>query len=342
MVEGKQKGNMSAALALSPVPRVLLADDHPAMLKAVTRMLAPHFDVVAAVSDGKAALDAAEQTNPDVILSDIMMPGLDGLRVAKELRETKSGAKIVFLASQEDDDYIAEALNVGARGYVVKRRLQSDLVPAMNFALSGQLFISPYAFGANRKYEASNHVLKFYLDESIFLQQVSELTYGALAQGEQVFVFLSKIGLHLVRERLRAGGLDYQEAIKRGHFYAFSVENVMPSLMQDSWPDPSRFEDFFCRFWKRAVARARVRGSQVTIISDMIATLLRQGLGHRVAARVEELWNTLVPRYSCTVYCGCPVMHLSSKENRETLSQICAEHSNVIPTDQRICTSVQI
>jgi hypothetical protein len=150
------------------------------------------------------------------------------------------------------------------------------------------------------------------------------------------------MGLHVVRERLRAGRLDYIEAIKRRHFYAFSVENIMPSLMQGSWPDPTRFEDFFCPYWERAVARARVHGSQVTIISDVITTLLRQGCGYQVAARVEEVWNALVPKHSCTVYCGCLVTHLSSGESRKTLSRICAEHSNVVPIDQRIYPSVQI
>ena len=317
------------------MPKVLLADDHPAILKTVAGMVAPHFDVVAAVSDGKAALDAAARTNPDLVLLDIMMPGLDGFRAARELKERKSGAKVVFLTAVEDDDYIAEALHVGAKGYVVKPRLQSDLIPAINVALVGQFFISPHAFTGTPNHGRSNHVLEFYSDERIFLEEVSEHTYASLAKGEQVFIFLSKMGLHVVRERLRAGHLDYIEAIKRRHFYAFSVENIMPSLMQDSWPDPAFFENFFGPYWERAVARARVHGSRVTIISDMIATLLRQGCGYQVAARVEEVWNALVPKHSCNVYCGCPVTHLSSKDSRKTLSRICAEHSNVIPIDQR-------
>jgi hypothetical protein len=270
------------------------------------------------------------------------MPGLDGFQTARELKERKSVAKVVFVSGMEDDDYIAEALDVGATGYVVKSRLQSDLIPAINVALAGQLFISPHAFTGTPNHGKSNHVLKFYVDESIFLQEVSEHTYAALAKGEQVFIFLSKMGLHVVRERLRAGRLDFIKAIKRRHFYAFSVENIMPSLMQGNWPDRTRFEDFFCPYWDRAVARARVHGSQVTIISDMIATLLRQGCGHEVAARVEEVWNALVPKHYCTVYCGCPVTYLSSRESRKTLSRICAEHSNVISIDQRVCAPIQI
>jgi DNA-binding NarL/FixJ family response regulator len=116
------------------------------MLLTVAGMLAPHFDVVAAVSDGKAVLDAVARTNPDLVLLDIMMPGLDGFQAARELKKRKSGAKVVFVTGQDDDDYIAEALDVGAKGYVVKSRLQSDLIPAINVALAGQLFISPHAF----------------------------------------------------------------------------------------------------------------------------------------------------------------------------------------------------
>jgi DNA-binding NarL/FixJ family response regulator len=348
---------VSAALAASRGAKVVVADDHPAMLKTVTGILATRFDVIAAVSDGKAALDAAAQTHPDVVLLDIMMPGIDGIRTAKELKRTQSRTRIVFLTGQEDDDFVFAALEVGARGYVFKRRLQSDIVPALNLALAGECFISPDAFRGSPKH-ATDHLLQFYTDETIFFDQASEMTYHALAKREQVFLFLSKMGLRSVRERLRSGGLDYAEAIRSGHLQAFSVENVLPALMTDDfvsldairrgqftgeepmpflfdepWPDPGRFESFFCPYLKRAVTRSQERGSKVTIISDTMATLLRDGYGHNVAFRIDKVWNDLIPTCSSIVYCGCPTMHLSLKRNRETLVRICAEHSRVVFID---------
>jgi DNA-binding NarL/FixJ family response regulator len=113
----------------------------------VSRILTPHFDVVAAVHDGKAALDAAARTNPDLVPSDIMMPEVDRFRVARQPKERDSRAKVVLLTGQDDDDYVSEALIVGARGLVVKRRMPLDLVPAWNLAAAGQYFISPQASG---------------------------------------------------------------------------------------------------------------------------------------------------------------------------------------------------
>lgn len=317
-----------------PKPRVVVADDHPAMLRAVGEIIGPHFDVVASVHDGQTAFQETARTIPDLVLSDIVMPGLDGLRLARKLNQQKLPSKVVFLTAQKDDDFISEALNVGATGYVLKTRLAADLVSAMHMAAAGKFFISPHAFAESPLYCETRHVLEFYLDENTFFEQMSEITYLALKRGEQVFIFLSKLGLHFARRRLSALGLDYGRAIERGHLYVFSVENILPSLMDGTRPQPSKFNAFFSPYWERAIGRAREHGSEVTIVSDLMATLLGQGYGHRIAASVEEVWNDLIPKHSCRVYCGCPVAHLCSAENREALSAICSEHGNVIAIDK--------
>src|SRR5215469_11446453 len=141
----KEEG-MSVAFASERLPRLILADDHPAMLRTVTGMLAPHFDIVAAVNNGKAALDEAARTNPNVVLLDIMMTEIDGIRAARELKRRQARTEVVFLTAQEDDDYISETLAAGARGYILKRRMQSDLLTGLNVARAGHFFISPHAF----------------------------------------------------------------------------------------------------------------------------------------------------------------------------------------------------
>src|SRR5215831_5838602 len=155
------------AHALDRLPTVVLADDHQAMLKRVTDILSPRFKVVAAVDNGKSALDAMARASPDVAVLDIMMPQLDGITVARELKRRDSGAKIVFLTAQEDDDYISEALRAGARGYVVKRRLQTELVPALDLVIGGKFFVSPHPFGGKGQAE-NGHLLDLYLEDSAF------------------------------------------------------------------------------------------------------------------------------------------------------------------------------
>ncbi len=122
--------------------RVLVADDLAPMQNAVADLLRSSFDVVAIVSDGKAALDGVLSLQPDLVVLDISMPGMNGLEVAKELKNRSSTARIVFLTVQEDSGIIAACLSAGALGYVLKALMNSDLVLAINEALAGRVFVS--------------------------------------------------------------------------------------------------------------------------------------------------------------------------------------------------------
>ena len=84
-------------------PRIFLADDHPAVLKATTALLKPQFDVVGTVPDGAALVSEALRLCPDVIVADITMPGLSGIDAAHRLRECGSSAKFVFLTIHSEE-----------------------------------------------------------------------------------------------------------------------------------------------------------------------------------------------------------------------------------------------
>jgi len=122
--------------------RVVLADDHQAVLAKVRGVLGEDFDVVDAVADGSRAVDAVLALDPDVLVTDISMPSLDGLQVAKRLQSAHCRAKIVFLTVHEDQDFVTAALHAGASGYVTKSRLAIDLIPAICEALLGRTFVS--------------------------------------------------------------------------------------------------------------------------------------------------------------------------------------------------------
>jgi DNA-binding NarL/FixJ family response regulator len=122
--------------------RVVLADDHQAVLARVRRTLAGEFEVVATAEDGNQAVAAVLALDPDVLVTDISMPLLDGLQVAKRLQAAHCRTKILFLTIHEDQDFVTAALEAGASGYVTKPRLSADLVPAIREALSGHFFVS--------------------------------------------------------------------------------------------------------------------------------------------------------------------------------------------------------
>jgi len=126
--------------------RVLLADDLTPVLSAVAKILEKSFDVVGMVTNGRAALDSTLALNPDLVILDISMPGMSGIEVAKELRRCKSCAKIVFLTVHEDPDILATCLAAGGLGYVVKVRMDKDLIPAMKEALGDRVFVSRFSY----------------------------------------------------------------------------------------------------------------------------------------------------------------------------------------------------
>jgi DNA-binding NarL/FixJ family response regulator len=122
--------------------RVVLADDHPEMAASVRAALGDDFEIVAAVENGGLAMDAVVALDPDVLITDISMPVLDGLQVARRLRESNCRAKVIFLTMHNDSYFISAALAAGVVGYVTKTLLSSDLLHAIEDALKGNTFIS--------------------------------------------------------------------------------------------------------------------------------------------------------------------------------------------------------
>lgn len=127
---------------------VVLADDHAGIREAVSQWLSPVYQVVAAVGDGSAAVEAIVRLSPDIAVLDIGMPELNGIEVAREVKYRGCKTRVVFLTVQEDEDYISAALNTGALGYVLKGRLRTDLLRAIEYALAGEHFVSPHPLGA--------------------------------------------------------------------------------------------------------------------------------------------------------------------------------------------------
>jgi len=123
--------------------RVLLADDHAEMLTQTRNVLAEDFEIVGAVGNGFDVIKATAQYDPDVVVLDITMPGLDGIEAARRLSKSGCRAKLVFLSVHEDQDYVRAALRSGGSAYVVKTRLGSDLVPAICEVVAGRRFVSP-------------------------------------------------------------------------------------------------------------------------------------------------------------------------------------------------------
>jgi DNA-binding NarL/FixJ family response regulator len=113
------------------------------MLESLVRLLTKEFEVVATVSDGMAAIDAAKRADPDLLILDIAMPGLSGIAAAAQLKSSGSRAKVVFVTMHYDREFVQKALELGEVGFVAKDRLVMDLLPAIRAVQAGKSFVSP-------------------------------------------------------------------------------------------------------------------------------------------------------------------------------------------------------
>ncbi len=128
-------------------PRVLLADDHLMVAEALKSLLAPEFDLVGVVEDGRALVEAAGRLRPDVIVADITMPHLNGIDALVHLRQHGDPVPVVFLTMHRDASFARRALDAGASGFVLKHSAPAELVTAIRAALAGQTYLTPQIAG---------------------------------------------------------------------------------------------------------------------------------------------------------------------------------------------------
>src|SRR5918993_3376386 len=122
---------------------VLLADDHAIVLEGLVSLLQAHdFDVVGAVGDGEKLVQAAERMKPDVIVTDLSMPGLTGLDVLLKLREARIESKVVVLTMHNDAERATESLKAGASAFLLKESAGEELVNAIHQALQGRVYLT--------------------------------------------------------------------------------------------------------------------------------------------------------------------------------------------------------
>lgn len=123
--------------------RILLVDDH-AILRSGLRMLLdgqPQLKVIGEASDGREALTLAQAQQPDLILLDLTMPGLNGMEALPALRKAAPSSRILILTMHDDESYLRQALHKGAAGYVLKKAADSELLRAIQAVMRGEVYI---------------------------------------------------------------------------------------------------------------------------------------------------------------------------------------------------------
>jgi len=125
-----------------PKVRVLLADDHTVVVEGLRSLLKDTFDLVSIVHDGRALLDAAERLQPDVIVTDISMPLMNGLDAVRHIRSRQPDAKVIVLTMHRDTQLAAEAFRAGVSGYLLKVSPSDELITAIREVAQGKSYVT--------------------------------------------------------------------------------------------------------------------------------------------------------------------------------------------------------
>lgn len=190
-----------------PRIRVALADDHPVVLAGVKALIqgAPEMDLVGEAADGNAALQLIEQTQPDVVVMDISMPGLTGLELVQRVGGAGGAVKVLVLTVHEDRAYVQKVLSGGARGYLLKRSAAEELVRAIRAVHAGGLYVDPAIAGKFVQAEAGETAI----GEGLGLSEREEEVLKLAAQGHTNKEAAARLGLSIKTvESYKARAMD--------------------------------------------------------------------------------------------------------------------------------------
>ncbi len=125
--------------------RILLAEDHVTVREGVKLLInaQPDMEVVGEADDGEAAISQAAKVDPDIVIMDISMPHLNGLRATKKLRSISPKIQILILTRHTDDGYLQQLISAGANGYVLKQSAPGELINAIRIVADGKAYLDP-------------------------------------------------------------------------------------------------------------------------------------------------------------------------------------------------------
>jgi CheY-like chemotaxis protein len=283
-------------------PRVLLVDDHRHILDAITASLAEHFDVAGVATDGVQALELAFRVNPDVIVLDVSMPGLDGFQTFRALENAGSRTPVVFLSMYDADVYVSEAFRCGGKGFVLKSHVERDLGSALDQARSGRLFV-PSLTSLYRLAEGGGHAMQVHGDDESFLDGLATLFDLALRLGDATCVISTEQVREGLARRLRARGWNVGGTAGHKRYLALDSVGAVNRCIRNGVPDASILAEIAAELEQYRQATAERPTSRLTIFGNMVMVLIEDG-NVKGAIALEKMWTTVTQGLPFLTLCG--------------------------------------
>ena len=329
--------------------RILVVDDYEPWRRFVQTTLQKQLtlQVISEAVDGLEAVQKAQRLEPDLILLDIGLPTLNGIEVARRIREVSPKSKILFVSENRSWDIVAEALRTGAGGYVVKSDAAGELLPAVNAVLGGMRFVSASLAGNDlpdkdektadhsrggvvlpfpQKVWIARHAAGFYSDDRFVLDDLTQFIGSALKAGNAAVVVATELHRDSLLPRLQAYGLDISTAIEQGRYVALDAADALSTFMLRGMPDSVLFLKLLGDLIGTAAKAAQGEQARVAIFGEMCHLLWAQG-NAEAAIQVEKLGNQLAKTYDVDILCGYSLSSVQGGMDSHIFQRICAEHS---------------
>jgi DNA-binding NarL/FixJ family response regulator len=313
--------------------RILVVDDFVPWRNYLVKKVGqnPASQIVGVASDGAEAVLKAAELHPDLILIDVSLPDLSGIKAAARIRGLSPESKILFVSQDLDFDVALAALDAGGFGYVVKSDAEDELLAAVEAVMSGKRFVSalvasqdfagvlgphapirPHAedsveLSAGRlalnKPSGHSHDVEFYGDDASFLIRCTRFVGAALADGEVVIVIMRPSHRNCLRQRLESEGCDVAEAMEQGHYLALEPSDVLSTFMVNDELHADRFIKASHNLVATALKSAAGKDLRVAVCGECAALLRAKGKAE-AAVEMEHLWNELASMHNVDSLCG--------------------------------------
>jgi DNA-binding NarL/FixJ family response regulator len=311
-------------------PRVVLADDHPLILEAALGVLTPSFDVVAAVGSGADAIAATTRLDPDIVVLDIAMPGLDGFQTASAIAARGPRPRIAFMSAHLEDEYILKGLNRGASAFVAKPRMRQDLVPALEYAIAGHTCI-PSAGVLPRWHRAAGHChdLQLYGADRALAAAVADFFAAALEAEHSIVAIATPAHLGELRTTLAARDVDVAGLIESGRYSPVDVTTAIDSVVIDGKADEARYIATLDEMVQIA-SRAGGGSRHVSVFGEIAPVLCGRGL-EAPALAIERMSIAYAASHPISVLCGYSAAVLGA--SADLAAEVYGAHEAVLTAD---------
>jgi DNA-binding response OmpR family regulator len=289
---------------------ILVVDDYEEWRRQIGLLfrVRPGLQVIGEASDGLEAVQRAKELKPDLVLLDVGLPKLNGIEVARQIRQLRPNTKIIFLSQDSSLDAVRAAMSTGANGYVYKAHAGSELLAAVEAVLRGERYLSGrlknYEF-SDEAHDPSRHLIVYCSDDACLLDVFTRTVAAALNTGNAAIVLATEPHRDSLLQRLENNGVDVGRAIQEGTYIAIDVAEAISAIMVNDLPDPVRFFGSIGGVIEAATKAAKSGQPRVVVCGEGVAHLRAEGKAD-AAIRLELLCDELANTLEVNVLCAYP------------------------------------